>query len=81
MHCDCDFNPVIDIIISCDWTDGDEGGGGVGLVDHLASLAVEPPPDYDQVGKLTINNTIFQEKGCNYDLNFGRKVYADIYMV
>ena len=52
MHCDCDFNPVIDIIISCDWTDGDEGGGGGGLVDHLASLAVEPPPDYDQVGEL-----------------------------
>lgn len=34
--------------LSCDWTDGDEGGGGGGLVDHLASLAVEPPPDYDQ---------------------------------
>ena len=36
------------ITISCDWTDGDEGGGG-SLGNHLASLAIEPPPDYDQV--------------------------------
>ena len=44
---------TIIMLISCDWTDGDEGGGGVGgggsLGNHLASLAIEPPPDYDQV--------------------------------
>ena len=81
----CYFNPVIDIIISCDWTDGDEGGGGGGLVDHLASLAVEPPPDYDQVGGgvtiLLQHYTIFSGEGFNYDLNFCRKVHADRYIV
>ena len=41
---------TIIMLISCDWTDGDEGGGGGGsLGNHLASLAIEPPPDYDQV--------------------------------
>ena len=55
---------IIMMIISCDWTDGDEGGGGgLGLGNHLASLAIEPPPDYDQVGIMIMMMT--------YEDNFG----------